>query len=130
MRNMNLGMTEIIFIFLLALVIFGPRKLPEIGRQIGRFMGEFRRASNEFKSQIETEVQNLELEEQIKKDAELRTAESQRIREERAQAAAPVAPVEGTIPNEPAASSAPVTSPYENAGSEPPIPERPSETNA
>lgn len=127
---MNLGMTEIIFIFLLALVIFGPRKLPEIGRQIGRFMAEFRRASNEFKTQIETEVQNLELEEQIKKDAELRTAESQRIRAERAQVAAPepaVQPVEGTIPN---TTPAPVSSPYENARSESSIPERPSETNA
>jgi len=59
---MNLGMPEMIFIFLLALIIFGPRKLPEIGRQIGRALNEFRRASNEFKSQIENEINNIDLE--------------------------------------------------------------------
>jgi sec-independent protein translocase protein TatB len=76
--------TEMIFIFLLALVIFGPRKLPEIAREVGKFMAEFKRAGNEFRNQIETEVQNLELEEQIKKDAEkrelaMREAEQKRL---------------------------------------------------
>ncbi len=47
---------EMIFLFFLALILFGPKKLPEIGRQIGRFMNEFRRASNEFRSQIESEI--------------------------------------------------------------------------
>ena len=65
---MNLGLPEMIFIFLLALIIFGPRKLPEIGRQIGKAMGEFRRASNDFKSQIEGEIRNLELEEAVKRE--------------------------------------------------------------
>jgi sec-independent protein translocase protein TatB len=58
---MNLGFTEMAFLFVLALLIFGPRKLPEIGRQIGRGLSEFKRASNEFKAQIETEVRDLEL---------------------------------------------------------------------
>ena len=71
---MNLGMSEMIFIFVLALLIFGPRKLPEIAREIGKFMGEFRRAGNEFRTQIENEIQQIELEEQIKKDAEKREA--------------------------------------------------------
>ncbi len=71
---MNLGMSEMIFIFLLALLIFGPRKLPEIAREVGKFMAEFKRAGNEFRNQIETEIQNLDLEEQIKKDAEKREA--------------------------------------------------------
>ena len=53
-----------IFIFLLALIIFGPKKLPEIGRQIGRALNEFKRASNEFKSQIESEINNLDVENQ------------------------------------------------------------------
>src|SRR5205823_1375306 len=66
---MNLGFPEMIFIFLVALIIFGPRKLPEIGRQIGKAMGEFKKASNEFKSQIEGEMRNLELEEQAKREA-------------------------------------------------------------
>lgn len=67
---MNLGLSEMIFIFLLALIIFGPRKLPEIGRQIGKAMGEFKKASNEFKSQIEGEIRNLELEETVKRASE------------------------------------------------------------
>ena len=67
---MNLGLPEMIFIFLLALIIFGPRKLPEIGRQIGKAMGEFKKASNEFKSQIEGEIRNLELEETVKRVSE------------------------------------------------------------
>jgi len=64
---MNLGMPEMIFIFLLALVVVGPRKLPELGRQLGKFLAEFKRASNEFKNQIETEMLNIELEERAKK---------------------------------------------------------------
>ena len=64
---MNLGMPEMIFIFLLALIIFGPKKLPEIGRQIGKAMAEFKRASNEFKIQIEDEIRQLEYDEQQKK---------------------------------------------------------------
>jgi TatA/E family protein of Tat protein translocase len=61
-EGMNLGMPEMIFIFLLALIIFGPKKLPEIGRQIGKALNEFKRASNEFKAQIETEINKLEVE--------------------------------------------------------------------
>jgi TatA/E family protein of Tat protein translocase len=57
---MNLGFPEMIFIFFLALIIFGPKKLPEIGRQIGKALNEFRRASNEFRAQIESEINNLE----------------------------------------------------------------------
>ena len=63
---MNLGMPEMIFIFLLALVIFGPKKLPELGRQLGKALAEFKKASNEFKSQLETEMLNIELEERAK----------------------------------------------------------------
>lgn len=59
---MNLGFTEIAFIFIVALIIFGPKKLPEIGRQIGKALNEFKRASNEFKSQIEHEINQLDVE--------------------------------------------------------------------
>ena len=111
---MNLGMSEMIFIFLLALLIFGPRKLPEIAREVGKFMAEFRRAGNEFRSQIENEIQNLELEEQIKKDAEkreaaMREAEQKRLAaqaqgelfEEPKQETLPtILPPEGTVVNE------------------------------
>lgn len=58
---MNFGFSgEMIFIFFLALILFGPKKLPAIGRTIGRFMNEFRRASNEFRSQIESEINSLD----------------------------------------------------------------------
>jgi sec-independent protein translocase protein TatB len=58
---MNFGFSgEMIFLFFLALILFGPKKLPEIARQIGRFMNEFRRASNEFRSQIESEISSFE----------------------------------------------------------------------
>jgi len=56
---MNIGLPELAIIFLLALLLFGPRKLPEIGRTVGKFMHEFRRASDELKTTIEREV-NLE----------------------------------------------------------------------
>src|SRR2546430_17667078 len=69
---MNLGFPEMIFIFLLALIIFGPKKLPEIGRQIGKALNEFKRASNEFKSQIEAEISQLEYQERQKKYEEER----------------------------------------------------------
>jgi sec-independent protein translocase protein TatB len=49
---------EMIFIFLLALIILGPKKLPEMAREIGKFMAEFRRASNDFKYQLQNEIQN------------------------------------------------------------------------
>jgi sec-independent protein translocase protein TatB len=57
-----MSFSETIFLFFLALVIFGPKKLPEIARQVGKFMNEFRRASNEFKAQIEQEIAQLEVE--------------------------------------------------------------------
>lgn len=57
-----MSFSETIFLFVLALVIFGPKKLPEIARQAGRLLAELRRASNEFRSQIETEIAHLEVE--------------------------------------------------------------------
>jgi sec-independent protein translocase protein TatB len=57
-----MSFSETIFLFVLALVIFGPKKLPEIARQAGRLLAELRRASNEFKSQIETEIAHLDVE--------------------------------------------------------------------
>ena len=59
-----LGVPEMIFIFVLALLILGPKKLPEIGRTIGKGMAEFRRASNELRSTFEREMHTIEQEEQ------------------------------------------------------------------
>jgi sec-independent protein translocase protein TatB len=55
-----MSLPDTVFIFVLALIIFGPKKLPEIGRQLGRLVGEFRRASNEFKFQIEEELRQVD----------------------------------------------------------------------
>jgi len=60
---MNLGMPEMLFIFLMALVVFGPKRLPELARQLGKIMGEFKRATNDFKYQIENEIEQLEYQE-------------------------------------------------------------------
>jgi sec-independent protein translocase protein TatB len=57
-----MSFSETIFLFLLALIIFGPKKLPEIARQVGKALNEFKRASNEFKAQIEQEISHLEVE--------------------------------------------------------------------
>lgn len=59
---LTVGTPEMIFIFLLALVLFGPKKLPEIGRTVGRAITEFRKASNELKSTFDREVRALEQE--------------------------------------------------------------------
>lgn len=55
-----LGVTEILFLLLIALLLFGPRKLPELGRMVGRGMAEFRRASNDLRHTIEDEVRSYE----------------------------------------------------------------------
>jgi sec-independent protein translocase protein TatB len=60
MKRMDFSVT--IFLFFLALIIFGPKKLPEIARQVGKVLNEFRRASNEFKLQIEQEIAHLDVE--------------------------------------------------------------------
>lgn len=67
------------FIFFLALLLFGPKKLPELARQLGKLMGEFRRASNEFRMQMDDELRLAEQAENQKKIAAI-------------EAAAPVAP--------------------------------------
>ena len=58
----TLGVPEMMVIFVLALLLFGPKKLPELGRTIGKAMTEFRRASNELKQTFDREMRNLEQE--------------------------------------------------------------------
>ena len=85
----SIGMPELIIIFVIALIIFGPRKLPELGRSLGKSIAEFKKASNELKSTLEEEIR---LEEQRSTLEASKTA-----------AAAPAAPVavphaEETVP--------------------------------
>jgi sec-independent protein translocase protein TatB len=62
------------FIFVIALLLFGPKKLPELARQLGKLMGEFRRASNDFRMQMEDELRMSEQAERQKKIAEIEAA--------------------------------------------------------
>ena len=79
----NISMADTIILMVLALVVFGPRRLPQIGKQIGKLMYEFRKASNDFKFQMEEELrQSEEADRRQKEEAE----------RQRALAAAPPAP--------------------------------------
>jgi len=71
----SIGIPDTLLLMLLALVVFGPRRLPEIGRQIGKLMYEFRKVSNDFKFQMEEELRaNEEAERQKKLQAEQEAA--------------------------------------------------------
>jgi TatA/E family protein of Tat protein translocase len=67
-----IGMPELIVIMVIALIIFGPRKLPELGRSLGRSLNEFKRASNELKHTLDEEIRVDE-----QRAAEQRAAEAQ-----------------------------------------------------
>ena len=56
----TIGMDDTLIMMVLALVLLGPRRLPQVGRQIGKLMYEFRKASNDFKYQLEEELRNAE----------------------------------------------------------------------
>ena len=70
----SLGMADSLILMVLALVVFGPRRLPQIGRQIGKLMYEFRKASNDFKFQMEEELRSAEDADRRKKDEESQRA--------------------------------------------------------
>jgi TatA/E family protein of Tat protein translocase len=60
----SLGTPELIIIFVIALIVFGPRKLPELGKSLGRSLAEFKRASNELKSTLDEEIRQEERKQQ------------------------------------------------------------------
>ena len=57
----SLGVPELILIFMVILIVFGPRRIPEIGRTLGKALGEFRRATDDLKNTIDREVRLEEL---------------------------------------------------------------------
>ena len=68
----SIGMPELIIIFVIALIIFGPRKLPELGKSLGRSLNEFKKASNDLQNTLEQEIK---LEEQKESAAAARKAD-------------------------------------------------------
>jgi sec-independent protein translocase protein TatB len=66
----TVSMVDSIILMIMALVVFGPRRLPQIGRQLGKLMYEFRKASNDFKFQMEEELRNAEEADRRKKEEE------------------------------------------------------------
>jgi TatA/E family protein of Tat protein translocase len=57
----NIGFPEMVVIFILALLIFGPKRLPELGKSLGRGIGEFRRASSDLRNSIEREIESAQI---------------------------------------------------------------------
>src|ERR1035438_9828588 len=113
----NLGMWDSLILMVMALVVFGPRRLPEIGRQIGKLMYEVRKASNDFKFQMEEELRKAEDVDRRKKD------------EERVAALALAAPVPVVVDSQvsearpgPLASAAGIESPYPGEAVYPEVP--------
>ena len=66
----SVGVPELIIIFIVALIVFGPRKLPELGKSLGKGLAEFRKASNDLRSTVEEEFRNTEQERTAHRDGE------------------------------------------------------------
>ena len=71
----SIGMPELIIIFVIALIIFGPRKLPELGKSLGRSLNEFKKASNDLQNTLEQEIKLEEQKEQREKETTARAPE-------------------------------------------------------
>jgi sec-independent protein translocase protein TatB len=121
------GFGDYIFLFVLALILFGPKKMPELARQLGKLMGEFRKASNEFKLQMEEEMRSSERAEQEKRIAALEAAAASGtpaaaaaeavsgVPEIPAEAAAPAIAIAGELTMRPPETGVPVAADAVNA---------------
>jgi TatA/E family protein of Tat protein translocase len=96
----SIGMPELILIFIVALLVFGPKKLPELGKSLGRGLAEFKRASDDLKKTIEDEI------EQGKHEAD---AVKKQVAEVRSTFDAPAAPVTPPSEGVPATPTGPAT---------------------
>jgi sec-independent protein translocase protein TatB len=111
----SFGMWDSLILMVMALVVFGPRRLPEIGRQIGRLLYEVRKASNDFKFQMEEELRNAE-------EADRRKKEDERLRLLPLTAPAQTAgTIEANSQRAEAASGRPGESPYAGEAVYPPV---------
>ena len=75
----SLGMPELVIIFVIALIVFGPRKLPELGKSLGKSLAEFKRASNELRNSLEEEIRVEEERERTVKAAPAPVAAAPRL---------------------------------------------------
>jgi sec-independent protein translocase protein TatB len=114
-------MWDTLLLMALALVVFGPRRLPKIGRQLGKLMYEFRKASNDFKFQMEEELRNAEEADRRKKEEEER---------QRALAAAPppaqleptaAAQTPAPAESQESGAAAPIEAPYPSGTTDPSV---------
>ena len=110
----TLGMTDTLILMVMALVVFGPRRLPQIGRQIGKLMYEFRKASNDFKFQMEEELRLSEEADRRKKEEERQRSLAALAATEQASVSAdPPAPVQAAESPHPGEGTYPVQDPAE-----------------
>lgn len=108
----TLGGPELFLIFVVALIVFGPRKLPEIGKSLGKMMGEFRRASNDFRNTIESEVEAEKIRDSLKiEPPKVETLPASSVPPEEKAASSSAA----SVPPEEAAAQAPVAQPVPEA---------------
>jgi sec-independent protein translocase protein TatA len=83
----SIGMPELIIILVIALIIFGPRKLPELGKSLGRSLNEFKRASTDLQNTLEQEIR---LEEEKETQAKARQADTTSQSTDNPDAATPI----------------------------------------
>ena len=124
----SIGVPELVLIFIVALLLFGPRKLPDIGRSLGKAMGEFRRASNDLKRTLEEEVAADQLREVDREVREATRATYQPPAPPATPAAEPAAAQQGPTPSSTPEAGSPET--QEPAPASPPgagAPEQPGE---
>ena len=126
----SIGMPELIIIFVIALIIFGPRKLPELGRSLGKSIGEFKRASNDLRNTLEEEIKVEDT--RPPEVAETPSGEPAPVSEPAATSTAdPAPPVSATSTGDPASPAAGSDAPpSESPSSESPSSESPSNSGA
>ena len=112
-----LSLPHLVVLFVIALVVFGPEKLPELARMLGKATGEFRKMTNDFRYALEDEVRELERQTRIKQEEAVAAARSAQ-----APAALPAVAPEGAVPREsPSEQVSPATEPQHESGSLPSV---------